>query len=220
MIQVDNEVWLIYFTLQSEMMNDLDRALGDISTIRRQMARSTEFRGYGPLTLATTGLFAISAAVVQGRWVADPASHITGYLTIWIWTAVTSAALIWLQMQTRTRRIHSGLADEMIRMAVEQFLPAIVAGALVTGVVARYVPQAVWILPGVWQVIFSLGVFSSCRFLPRPIVAAGVWYLVTGLVCIGLGDMRALSPWAMGIPYGAGQLLIAGILLFRRQEPR
>jgi len=28
-------------------------------------------------------------------------------------------------------------------------------------------------LPGLWQIVFSLGVFSSCRFLPRPMLAAG-----------------------------------------------
>jgi hypothetical protein len=139
-------------------------------------------------------------------------------LGIWIWTAVASAALIGAQMQTRTRRIHSGLADEMIRMAVEQFLPSAVAGALITVVLARYVPQALWMLPGLWQMVFSLGVFSSCRFLPRPMVAAGAWYLLTGLSCVALGDTRAFSPWAMGIPYGVGQLLVAGILLYASQE--
>jgi len=30
--------------------------------------------------------------------------------------------------------------------------------------------------------------------------------------------MRAFSPWAMGIPYGAGQLLVAAILLFSARE--
>ena len=39
-------------------------------------------------------------------------------------------------------------------------------------------------LPGMWQIIFSLGVFSSCRFLPRPMIAAGLWYLLTGLVAL------------------------------------
>jgi hypothetical protein len=34
---------------------------------------------------------------------------------------------------------------------------------------------------------------------------------------LALGDGRALSPWAMGIPYGAGQLMVAGILLFYAQ---
>ena len=39
-----------------------------------------------------------------------------------------------------------------------------------------------------------------------------------GLFCISLGDARAFSPWAMGIPYGAGQLFVAGILLFSRSR--
>jgi hypothetical protein len=85
-------------------------------------------------------------------------------------------------------------------------------------VLVHYASQATWMLPGVWQVIFSLGVFSSCRFLPRLMLAAGVWYLFTGLACIALADGRALSPWAMGIPFGAGQLLVAAILLINAQE--
>jgi hypothetical protein len=199
-------------------MNDLNRALGDISSIRRQMARSTEFHGYGPATLATTGLFAIAAAGVQALWVRDAASHMAAYLGVWLTIAVLSAALIGAQMLTRARRIHSGMADEMIGMAVEQFLPSAGAGVLVTLVLARYVPAALWMLPGLWQVIFSLGVFASCRFLPRAIAAAGAWYLLTGLFCISLADGRALSPWAMGVPYGAGQLLVAAILLVSAKE--
>lgn len=199
-------------------MNDLHKALGDISSMRRQMARSTEFRGYGPATLASTAAFAVMASIAQSRWVPRPAEHVGAYLSIWIWTALASAALIGIQMQTRSRRLHSGLADEMIRMAVEQFLPSALAGALITFVLVRYTPQAAWMLPGLWQVIFSLGVFSSCRFLPRPMVAAGIWYMATGLVCISLGDGQAFAPWAMGVPYAFGQLLVAAILYFRASE--
>jgi hypothetical protein len=199
-------------------MDDLNKALGDISSIRRQVARSTEFRGYGPATLASTGVIALLAAGAQTLWLPDPANHISAYLGIWIWTALLSAALIGGQMYTRTRRIHSEMADEMIRMAVEQFLPSVGAGLLITIVLVRYAPTVLWMLPGVWQVIFSLGVFSSCRFLPRLVAAAGVWYLLTGMICIALADVRSLSPWAMGIPYGLGQLLVAGILLFSNRE--
>jgi hypothetical protein len=199
-------------------MDDLNKALGDISSIRRQMARSTEFRGYGPATLAATGVFAILAATGQAALLPDPAKSINPYLVIWITTGIVSAALIAMQMRARTRRIHSGMADEMVRMAVEQFLPSAGAGALMTVVLIRFVPGALWMLPGMWQIIFSLGVFSSCRFLPRPMISAGLWYLSTGLVCIALADNRALSPWAMGIPYGAGQLLVAAILLFHSRE--
>jgi hypothetical protein len=199
-------------------MNDLNKALGDISSIRRQMARSTEFRGYGPATLAGTAVIAVAAAGAQTLWVPDPANHIAAYLSIWIATAALSAALIAAEMFTRSRRIHSGMADEMIRMAVEQFLPSVGAGALITLVLVLYVPAALWMLPGLWQVIFSLGVFSSCRFLPRSVASAGAWYLLTGLGCIALADSRALSPWAMGIPYGAGQLLVAAIMFFAARE--
>jgi hypothetical protein len=195
-------------------MNDLNRALGDIRSIRQQMAQATEFRGYGPVTLATTGLFAIVAASVQALWLTDPAKHILLYVSIWVSTAVASATLIGVQTVTRTRRIHSGLADEMIHMAVEQFLPSVAAGALLTLLLVRSVPSVLWMLPGLWQIIFSLGVFASCRFLPRAMVAAGVWYLSAGLACIALGPGLALSPWTMGISYGAGQFLVAGIMYF------
>jgi hypothetical protein len=199
-------------------MNNLNKAIGDISSIRMQVARSTEFRGYGPATLAATSLFALAAGAAQAIWLPDPAGHLSAYLAIWIATAAISAALIGTQMRARTHRVHSGLANEMIFMAVEQFLPSVAAGTLLTFAVARFAPAAMWMLPGLWQLIYSLGVFSSCRFLPRPMLAAGAWYLFTGFACVALAGDRALSPWAMAVPYGAGQLLVAGILFHSTRE--
>ena len=49
-------------------MNELNKALGDISNIRMQVARSTDFRGYGPATLAATGVLALAAATAQRLW--------------------------------------------------------------------------------------------------------------------------------------------------------
>lgn len=193
-------------------MRDLDEALTEISSIRRQMAQSTEFRGYGPATLTATGVLAVLAALAQRHWMAEPLQHVTAYVGLWFTIALLSAALIGAQMYTRARRLHSGLADDMIQMAVEQFLPAAGAGLLVTIVLVLYAPAAVWMLPGLWQVIYSLGVFSSCRFLPRSTALAGCWYLMTGLVCLALGDGRALSAWTMAVPYGVGQLLVAMVL--------
>ena len=193
-------------------MSDLHNALGDISNIRKQMARSTQFRGYGPATLAGTGVVALLAGAAQAFRLPDAANHIQAYLNLWIGTAVLSSAVAGVQIYTRTRRLHSGLSDEMIRTAVEQFMPAVGAGMLITAVLVRFAPAVLWMLPGIWQVIYSLGVFSSCRFLPRPMIAAGAWYLITGLICLSLGDFRALSPWTMGVAFGGGQLLVAGIL--------
>ena len=194
-------------------MNDLDRALSDITAMRHQMARSLVFRGYGPATLAATGVLALLAAAAQAVFIEHPAEHIIAYLTLWIATATLSVILIGVEMVTRSRRIHSDLAERMILSAVEQFVPAAAAGLLLTVMMMRRAPESLWMLPGLWQIVFSLGVFASCRFLPGPMPVVGGWYLAAGLVCIGFADGQyALSPWAMGVPYGVGQLLVAAVL--------
>lgn len=206
-----------YFTVQSRMsdVTDLYRALAQIDAIRGQVARGTEFRGYGPATLAMTGLMAFVAATVQAHVLRSPRHDISTYLTIWILTAAVALTCISLETITRARRVHSGLAREMIHSAVEHFLPAILSGFLLTVVLVRSAPQSEWMLPGLWQVVFSLGVFSSCRFLPRQMFAVGVWYLAAGLVYLALGPSEwSLSPWSMGIPFGVGQILVAAVLQF------
>lgn len=200
-------------------MTDLYKALAEISAIRGQMARGTEFRGYGPATLAATGVLAFLASGLQSHWVRDSGRDIGAYLMIWIVTAAVSVILIAIETIRRARRVHSGLARQMIHSAVDQFLPAIVAGLLLTVVLVRYQTQSLWMLPGLWQVIFSLGVFSSCQFLPRPMFAVGVWYLAAGITCLAVGGGAwALSPWAMGVPFGIGQLLVATVLHFREAD--
>ncbi len=91
-------------------MNDLNRALGDISSIRRQMARSTEFRGYGPATLAATGVIAVLAAAVQALLAAGSRES---YLDLpeHLDLRPPSFRLPYgVQMYTRTRRMHSGMS--------------------------------------------------------------------------------------------------------------
>jgi hypothetical protein len=194
-------------------MQDLDKALADITAIRSQLARGIEFRGYGPITVAATGLLALLAAAVQALWLPDPVTDVVSYLVLWVGTAAISVILIGVEMVARSRRIHRGLADEMIHVATEQFIPAGVAGALLTFVLFRFAPQSLWMLPGLWQIVFSLGFFASCRVLPRPMFAVGVWYLAAGLATLALAtEAHALSPWAMAVPFGVGQLFMAALL--------
>jgi hypothetical protein len=68
-------------------------------------------------------------------------------------------------------------------------------------------------LPGLWQILFSLGVFASCRSLPRPMIAVALWYLGGGLSCLIFANgSDALSPWTMGMPFFGGQLLASALL--------
>ena len=75
-------------------------------------------------------------------------------------------------------------------------------------------------LPGLWSILFSLGVFASMSMLPRGVVWIGVHYLITGLFCLvaGLGD-QALAPWTMLLTFGAGQFLSAGLLYLTLERP-
>ncbi|HEY6484718.1 MAG TPA: hypothetical protein VIY54_14425 [Steroidobacteraceae bacterium] len=195
-------------------MPDVREALSEIRSIRGHMARYTEFRGYGPLTLTGAGVLAIVLASLQKHWAIDLEHEPARFLAMWIAAAAVSLTFIGIETISRARRIHSALAVQMLHAAVEQFLPAIVAGILLTAVVARAAPQSLWMLPGLWQMLFSLGVFASCRFLPRATFSVGVWYLATGMACVALGPDALASPWEMGIPFGVGHLMVAGVLQF------
>src|SRR4051794_23408142 len=111
-------------------MQDLHQALADISAIRGQMARGTEFRGYGPAALATSGLLALAAAVVQALWIDDPVREIRAYLALWIVTAALTIAIVSSEAIRRSRLVHDGLADDMLQAAAEQFIPSAIAGVL------------------------------------------------------------------------------------------
>jgi hypothetical protein len=200
-------------------MPTLRDALADINAIRAQIARATEFRGYGPASVAATGVLALLVATVQAHWYKSSGQDLGTFLVIWIATAVVCLILTGVETVTRARRVHPDLASEMIYHAAEQFVPALVAGFLLTLVFMGFVQGSRWMLPGLWQIVFSLGVFASRRFLPWQMFLAGAWYLATGLVCIAIASAHGIaSPWAMGVPFGIGQLLVAAVLQFGYRE--
>jgi hypothetical protein len=196
-------------------MSDLDKALADILAIRSQIAAGTAFRGYGPATMAATGGVALATAVVQFLWLDNPSGNPMMFFLGWAAAALISGAMIWTETIARTRRHHLGLADAMILQAIEQFLPAGIAGVLLAIVLWRFAPEALWMLPGLWQLLVSLGVFASVRSLPRTVAFAGAWYFAAGFATLLLASQsHALSPWTMGLPFVIGQLLMAAILHF------
>jgi hypothetical protein len=195
-------------------LSDLRQALAEINAIRTQVARDTQFRGYGPVSIAASGVLALSVAALQSRFSRE-AFEFPAFLSVWVVTAATTVVMTAIETIFRSRRVHSGLANQMLYAAVEQFLPAVIIGILLTVVVMRVAPHDDWMLPGLWQLMFSLGIFASCRFLPRPMMAVAVWYLVCGLTCLTFeSEAKVISPWIMGIPFGLGQLGVAGVLKF------
>src|ERR1043165_7657454 len=128
--------------------------------------------------------------------------------------AVLAVMVTAAEMIARSRREHGGLADEMLYAAVEQYIPAGVAGTFLTVVPYRFASNSLPLLPGLWQIVFSLGVFASSRALPRGMFAVGVWYLAVGLATLALAGSAPFAALAMAIPFGVGQFLMA-LVLFR-----
>jgi hypothetical protein len=179
------------------------------------LARNAQFRPYGSVALAATGALALAAAALQALWLKEPSRQMAAYLTIWVATATVSLTVICIDALARARRTQLVQGKPLFLIALGQFMPAVVAGLTLTVVLLRCAPQSLWMLPGLWQVLFSLGVFTCYQYLPVQMSVAGVWYLTTGLTCLALGSSeRALSPEAMGVPFGIGQLLVASILRF------
>ena len=192
-------------------MRDINKALSDIVEIRSRIAAGTAFRGYGPLAIAVTGIIGLLTALGQSLFL----PHLTESQFVWCWigAGLLSAAVVRIEMQHRSRRHHSGLADAMIHQAIAQFLPAAAAALFLPIFLLRYVPDTLWLMPGLWQIFVSLGIFASLRSLPATVSWGGFWYFLSGSASLFLanGD-RMLSPWMMGLPFFLGQCLIAALL--------
>ncbi|AMV39299.1 hypothetical protein [Planctomyces sp. SH-PL62] len=192
---------------------ELKEALVQITEIRTQMARTEVFRGYRAVPAAFSGAVALAAATVQSLTIPDPMQQYPAYLALWIGSAVVSGASAVMEMMIRARNAGSSLTREQTALAMEQFFPCLAAGGLVTLVIVRSAPALIWILPGLWQVFYSLGIFATSRLLPRPMSTVAVFYAACGLTTLATSQGEwALSPLAMGLPFGLGQFLAAAVL--------
>ena len=195
-------------------MQDLNKALGDISSIRMQVARSTDFRGYGPATLAATGLFALAAATAQWRWLPDAQQNLAAYLAIWIATAVVSGC------GDRRGDVCADQADAprdggrndpdgggaVFAVGGRGRIDDLCAGALRAGGGV----DAAGSVAGDFQPgsVFIVQVFAKAN------VCGGRVVSLHRRCSVFRSVMHALfrrGRWA--IPYGVGQLLVAGVLL-------
>jgi hypothetical protein len=190
---------------------ELREALAQISEIRRQVARTEVFRGYRALPVAFSGVLALAVACFQQVCLPDPAVDVPAYLSLWVGAALVSLLATGAEMVLHSRRAASRLAREKTWLAVGQFLPCVAAGGLLMLVLVGYAPESLWMLPGLWALLFSLGIFASYRLLPQATFYVAVFYMCAGTLCLTLGE-AAWSPWAMGLPFGLGQLFAAAIL--------
>jgi hypothetical protein len=200
---------------------DLHNALSQLDAIHSQLSRATTFRGYRPMTVAAQGILALIAAAVQPLVISPPAANVSAYLQLWVGVAILAVTIVSIDLALDCWRSPSQFARRQTWLAIEQFLPCIVAGGALTIVLVRFAPDSLPLLPGLWAIVFSLGVFSSSRQLPQAVVIVAAYYLLAGLAVIALaGGEHAFTPWAMAGTFGAGQLLTALVLHLYREPAK
>lgn len=200
-------------------MSDLHKALNDIADIRSQLAAGTVFQGFGPLVFAISGALAFTLMfgqmVFAGTIAKDPQSVLIG----WVLLAFVAACLIGYEARARSHRHHGGMADQMVMNAIEQFLPSVAAGGALFAIFYFVAPDDLWLLPGLWQLLVALGVFTALRMLPKTMALIGAWYFLAGVGTLLLAaQTETFTSIHMGVPFGVGQFL-AAYLLYKAEVP-
>jgi len=198
---------------------ELREALQQINEIRGQLATTETFRGYRAVSAAATGLMAVLAAVLQAWLIRDAAADPLRYVVLWTATAVLCLAGSGLQVLYVYLLQQSAHRRATTRIATGQLLPALAAGAVVTFTLGQRGLAEVCLLPGLWVVLFGMGVFASRRHLPRTIGWVALFYLLSGAAVLAfLPGPAALSPWLMGSVFGIGQSAAALVLYWNLER--
>ncbi len=197
---------------------ELRDAIDQITTIRSQLAATEHLKSLRAIPVALSGVLAVVAAVVQTYWLEAPLDDPKRYLMLWCGAALISGVLASAVVARRTFRCPGELSAANAWLAVRQFAPSLVVGAIVTWFIVDRLPHLLWVLPGLWQLLFGLGNLAAHRLLPAPAVFVGVTFVATGTCCLWFGE-AALHPWAMGLPFAAGQLALAAILWWHHERP-
>jgi hypothetical protein len=195
-----------------------DRAIQDLSFIRRTMegaASFTDVPGWGLVAVGITALAAAPLAAVQPtplRW-----------LALWIGEAVLAASLGLWTMLRKMRRNRVAAEGAMLSIPARKFLlgfwPAVLAGAVVTfafvdpftpGVDAALVAR---LLPGIWLLLYGVGVITGGAFSVRAVPLMGLGFVLLGTAALVIP--RPVGDLLLGLGFGALQVVF-GIIIARR----
>jgi hypothetical protein len=192
------------------MAMNVRNALDQLDQIHDQLTRSEVYRGFRVPGVTAVGIVALLAASGEQFFPGTTAG--SGFVIYW----VVSAGICGLIGTATAVHLYSTREDSFARRrtrrVMAQFSPCILGGAVVTVALCR-VPEMVSFLPGIWGIIFGLGLIAARPHLPSGIGLVGLGYVVTGaafLLRVSPNDNP--SGWAVGLEFGVGHLLTAYVL--------
>lgn len=187
------------------------RALEQLSEIHGHLARTETYRGCRPGIVALTAAFAIVAGIAQPSVVPHDAP--LDFVRFWVSVAILNLVMVSVEMAWNHFFNSTPASRRITAKVLGQFVPCVAAGAVVTVLVVRAGTEPIPMLPGLWAMIFALGVFSARPYLPRAIGWVGLLYLVAGGGLLHFAcNETSLAAWGMAGTFGLGQLATAFVL--------
>lgn len=182
-----------------------DRAIEDLSFIRRTMEASGTFTAVSGLGVMTMGAMAIAAAAYASRFPFPGAG-----IRIWAGTAALSAAVGGYAIVRKARHRRESALSGPGRKFLLNFMPAVIAGAALTwALLAAGVSS---LLPGVWLLLYGTGVVTGGAFSVRVLPAMGLAFMTLGVVAL------AVPAWGqvlMAVGFGGLHLAFGALIAWR-----
>lgn len=198
---------------------DVSRALSQIADIHQQMAKAEVYRGYRSLPIAASGLIGLVAAWAQPRFI-GPGDGM-GFVIYWATIGVCAAFVAASEIVYNYVVHEETAARRRTRLVVGQFVPAVAAGAAITGCIVHLDESLVALLPGLWAMCFGLGVFASRSYLPRASGWVALFYCTAGTALLwGARGPFPVTGWWVGGTFGVGQIFAAVVLYWNLERPQ
>jgi hypothetical protein len=182
------------------------RAMDNLTFIRETMERATAFTavpGWGGVGMGALAL--VAAAVAHTRL--TPAE----WLATWLITSVVALTLGGWSMAAKAQRAGTTVFSYSGRRFVLSYVPPLVVGALLTGVLVR--AGLYEALPGTWLLLYGTGVVTGGAFSVRVVPLMGLCFMALGVIAL-------FGPAAWGNPLMAagfgGLHILFGLIIARR----
>ena len=182
-----------------------DRAIENLSFIRRTMEASGTFTAVSGLGVMAMGLLALVAAATANRFPFPDAG-----LRIWAATAVAACAVGGFAIVRKARRRQESALSGPGRKFMLNFMPAVIAGTALTA--ALLSAGLTSLLPGTWLLLYGPGVVTGGAFSVRVVPAMGLAFMVLGIA--GLAN-PVWGPVLMAAGFGGLHLVFGAIIAGR-----
>ena len=196
----------------------IHQALADVRQIQAVLAKTERFRLLRATTVAATAVLAFMGAGLQALFVGEASDSPLPYAVYWSVIAAAGAGCAISATAWRYWGQPTSWDRAMWLEASRGFVPALAVGGLFTAVIALRYPAVASLLPGIWSLLFGLGVWATTRVFSRGMAGVAFYYFVVGVVALIFAEKWAFSPWWMVLAFGGGQLLMCGVLAYEERQ--